>query len=121
MKCARWPLISWLRRVCRGGKEHSYIKPLMHNVFRARDEAESLTKSLTDVVDQRCQELIGEGNDACNDVLGQITDRYNEIVEGATIEETQRLTLEMVRRGAESAFDSQLELGKQLAEAMFKE
>ena len=78
-------------------------------------------------MDQRCQELIGEGNDACNNVLGQITDRYNEIAEGATIEgnrmceETKRLTVEMVRRGAESAFDSQLELGKQLAEAMFKE
>ena len=94
---------------------------------RARDETESVTQSLTDLVDQRCQELITEGNDACNAVLGQITDRYNDIAVQATIEgnrqcdDTKRLTVEMVRRGAKSAFDSQLELGSQLAEAMFKE
>ena len=41
---------------------------------------------MTSQVDSRCAELVNEGNKACNDVMGQITERFNQLTNEVTVE-----------------------------------
>ena len=93
---------------------------------RARSASADALRNVTSLVDRRCGELVGEGARACDGVLGQITDRFSsltrEVRAGADEQcaDAQAATLAMVRQGAQEAFQGQLELGRQLAEAEFQ-
>ena len=54
--------------------------------FRVRRESGSLVSNLTGIVDQRCSELVNEGNRLCTDVMGQINSRFNILTDEVTIE-----------------------------------
>jgi len=99
---------------------------IREGVQRAQSEAKTLVQNLTSTIDTRCQQLVNEGDAACSQVIGQITDRFNSLTEEVLIEgeqqceNTMELTVEMVKKGAQSAYDSQLDLGRQVAEAEFQ-
>ena len=38
------------------------------------------------MVDQRCAQLVNEGGEVCNDVMGQITERFNQLTSEVTVE-----------------------------------
>ena len=42
--------------------------------------------NLTGLVDQRCSQLVNEGNKLCNDVMGQINTRFGLLTDEVTIE-----------------------------------
>ena len=68
---------------------------------------------------------MNEADSACSQVIGQITDRFNTLTEEVIVEgekqcdNTKQLTVEMVKKGAQSAYDMQLDLGRQVAENEF--
>ena len=37
-------------------------------------------------MDQRCAQLVNEGGEVCNDVMGQITERFNQLTNEVTLE-----------------------------------
>ena len=42
--------------------------------------------NVTSLVDQRCAQLVNEGGEVCNDVMGQITERFNQLTNEVTVE-----------------------------------
>ena len=82
-------------------------------------------QNLTATVDARCADLVNEADSACSQVIGQITDRFNTLTEEVIVQgeeqcdNTKQLTVEMVKKGAQSAYDMQLDLGRQVAENEF--
>lgn len=95
-------------------------------VRRIQSEAGTAIANLSSTVDARCKMLITEGEVACGQVMGMITQRFDTITQEVVREgeeqcqKSQKLVVEMIKKGAKSAFESQLELGKQLAEAEFR-
>ena len=73
-------------------------------------------------MDARCADLVNEADAACSTVIGEITTRFNTLTQEVIIEgekqcdDTKKLTVEMVKKGAQSSYDMQLELGRQVAE-----
>lgn len=98
---------------------------IREGVNRVRRESGSLVSNLTGLVDQRCSQLVNEGNRLCTDVMGQINSRFNLLTDEVTIEvkrqcdSTKVAAADMVKSAAKRTFDGQLELGRQLAEAEF--
>ena len=45
-----------------------------------------MVSNLTSQVDTRCADLVNEGNKACNDVMGQITERFQALTGEVTVE-----------------------------------
>ena len=84
-----------------------------------------LQDQLVDLVDQRCNELIGEADDACLGILDQIQERFaSGLGEAMQIADEQcdaagETTVEMVKAAAEQTYQGQADLGRQLAEAEF--
>ena len=42
--------------------------------------------NVTNMVDQRCAQLVNQGSEVCNDVMGQITERFNQLTSEVTVE-----------------------------------
>ena len=42
--------------------------------------------NVTSLVDQRCAQLVNQGSEVCNDVMGQITERFNQLTSEVTVE-----------------------------------
>merc|ERR1711892_1250175 len=99
---------------------------IREGVQRAQSEAQTQIQNLTATVDARCADLVNEADSACSQVIGQITDRFNTLTEEVILEgekqcdNTKQLTVEMVKKGAQSSYDMQLELGRQVAENEFQ-
>ena len=53
---------------------------------RARTESQSLVSNVTSMVDQRCAQLVNQGGEVCQDVMGQITERFNQLTSEVTVE-----------------------------------
>ena len=85
-----------------------------------------LQDQLVELVDQRCNDLIGEADDACLGVLDQIQERFaSGLGEAMQIADEQcdaakDTTVEMVKVAAEQTYQGQADLGRQLAEAEFR-
>ena len=45
-----------------------------------------MVSNLTSQVDSRCAELVNEGSNVCNDVMGQITERFQALTGEVTVE-----------------------------------
>ena len=45
-----------------------------------------LVSNVTNMVDQRCAQLVNQGGEVCNDVMGQITERFNQLTSEVTLE-----------------------------------
>ena len=54
--------------------------------LRARREAQSLVANVTNLVDQRCSELVTEGGRLCGQVMGEINNRFSALTNEVTIE-----------------------------------
>ena len=81
--------------------------------------------NVTTLVDQRCSDLVNEGNKLCGQVMGEINRRFGDLTNEVTIEvrrqcdTTKQAASRMVKDAAKRTFDGQLDLGRQLAEAEF--
>ena len=42
--------------------------------------------NVTSMVDQRCAQLVNQGSEVCQDVMGQITERFNQLTSEVTVE-----------------------------------
>ena len=84
-----------------------------------------LVAGFTNQVTDKCSQLVGEGEKACQGVLDMVSTRFDSLKDDTVKEaETQcenakELTLGMVKKGAEAAFKSSAELGTQLARTEF--
>jgi len=99
---------------------------IREGVQRAQSEAATQLRNVTAAVDARCADLVNEADAACSDVIGEITTRFNTLTQEVIIEgekqcdDTKVLTVDMVKKGAQSSYEMQLELGRQVAENEFQ-
>ena len=84
-----------------------------------------LVAGFTNQVSDKCSQLVGEGEKACQGVLDMVSTRFDSL-KGDTVKEAEAqcenakaLTVGMVKKGAEAAFKSSAELGMQLARTEF--
>ena len=52
------------------------------------------------MVDQRCAQLVNQGSEVCTDVMGQITQRFNQLTNEVTVEVRKQCdnTKQVIRR-----------------------
>ena len=111
-----------VRQLC----ERATVGLIRDGEGRATEEISTITNQLTSMVDERCSDLVVEGGQACAQVLGQIQQRFDSVVAEALVQgeeqctATKKLTVEMVRKGAEQAFIGQRGLGEMLAMTEFR-
>ena len=57
--------------------------------------------NVTNMVDQRCAQLVNQGSEVCTDVMGQITQRFNQLTNEVTVEVRKQCdnTKQVERRG----------------------
>ena len=74
-------------------------------IYRARTESQSLVSNVTNMVDQRCAQLVNQGSEVCTDVMGQITQRFNQLTNEVTVEVRKQCdnTKQVERRGETSS------------------
>jgi len=84
-----------------------------------------LVAGFTNQVNDKCSQLVGEGEKACNLVLDMVSTRFDNLKDDTVkeadtqCENAQELTVGMVKKGAEAAFNSSAGLGMQLARTEF--
>lgn len=85
-----------------------------------------LVAGLEAQVEDKCQDLLLEGEKACSGVLDMVNTRFTAL-EGDTKEEAeeqcvkaQELTVEMVKQGAAAAYENSAGLGRELAGTEFR-
>lgn len=92
---------------------------------RGNEELTNTRDNIRNMIEDRCEGLIGEAETVCDGILEMIGERFEGLQEEIQIEgekqcnTTKELTIEMVRKGAESAYNSSKEIALKLGEAEF--